>query len=181
MLNATDRVDAKVVEQLFPLVYDELKVIARQHRARTGRPSDGTTSIVHEAYLRLSQRKDVQWESRAQFFYLASLVMRHLLVDRARRASRDKRGGGVRHETLGDVASDAAPLTTDLLDLDTALDELGQLNARATQVAICRFFGGLGVEETAESLDISTATVKRDWRFARAWLFDRIQGTEEPA
>lgn len=164
------------MDQLLPLVYDELKLIAQQHRARMGPAnSPSTTSIVHEAYLRLSSRNNVNWESRAQFFYLASLVMRHLLVDNARRQSRLRHGGDVAHVSAEVVPLKSEGRNQELLSLDAAIEDLSKENRRLAKVVICRFYGGLNIEETAETLSISAATVKRDWRLAQALLFQSMQ------
>lgn len=176
LLHEAEGGSADVVDQLLPLVYDELKLIAQQHRARMGpSTSPSTTSIVHEAYLRLSSRENVNWESRAQFFYLASLVMRHLLVDNARRQSRMRHGGDIAH-----VSAEVVPLKTEgrnqeLLSLDAAIEDLSKENRRLAKVVICRFYGGLNIDETAETLRISSATVKRDWRLAQALLFQSLR------
>ncbi len=161
---------------LLPLVYDELKRLARSYMARER--DDHTlqpTALVHEAYLRLVDQRNVAWQNRAHFMAIAAQAMRRVLVDHARRSQARKRDGG-RKETL--VEGVLAPASSegrgtghlDILALDQALVRLAELDPRALRVVELRYFAGLDVEETAEALGLSTATVKRDWRDARAWL-----------
>lgn len=163
-------------DELVPVVYDELRILARSQLRRL-RPGDtlNTTALVHEAYLKLSEA-DPRWESRRHFFATAAKVMRHLLVDAARRSQADKRGGGAVHLELreGDAAMSGEADT--LLAIDQALDELADHLPRLARVVECRFFGGLTEEETAETLGVSDRTVRRDWVRARAWLHDRLAG-----
>jgi RNA polymerase sigma factor (TIGR02999 family) len=128
------------------------------------------TALVHEAYLRLAAGHALEWRDRDQFFAIAAHVMRQVLVDHARRRRAAKREGV--HVTLGEADAAMAPL--DVLDLEDALKELGRLDSRQARVVELRFFGGLGVEETAEALGLSPRTVKREWRTARAWLQHRL-------
>jgi RNA polymerase sigma factor (TIGR02999 family) len=158
-------------DRLFPILYDELRRLAarymrRERRAHTLQPS----GLVHEAYLRLAGAPDCDWHSRAHFFAIAARVMRQVLVDHARKRGAAKREGQL--VTLQDV--DAPALPVELLDLDDALRELAALDPRQARVVELRFFGGLDVEETAEVLDLSARTVKREWRTARAWLQRRL-------
>ncbi|HUP25185.1 MAG TPA: ECF-type sigma factor [Thermoanaerobaculia bacterium] len=172
--------DARALDQVLPLVYDELRRLARRHRAgwrpnASVRPP-GTVSLVHEAYLRLVDQTQVEWQSRAQFFYLASRAMRSILVDSARHQLRQKRGGGLRQVELEEALLVSEGRAEELVALDEALDKLASRDERLGRVVECRFFGGLSVEETAESLGISPATVKRCWSVARTWLFQELAG-----
>ncbi len=157
------------------LVYHELRHLAHRQRFRFRHDADpGTTSLIHEAFTGLVGRHDLHFDNRTQFFLIASGAMRRLLVDAARRRSRQKRGGLVSHV---DVA--LAPLVTEqrseeLLALDEALADLAREDERLAQIVECRFFGGLSVEETSEALRISPATIKRGWSVARIWLHERL-------
>jgi RNA polymerase sigma factor (TIGR02999 family) len=157
-------------------VYEDLRRLARR-RLRAERPdhSLAPTALVHEAYLRLVDLRRVQWQNRAQFFAIAARVMRQILVDHARALGAAKRGGGVWRVPLADDLLTAAPPDVDLLDLNAALDRLEAIDSRLGDLVVLRFFGGLTVEEAAESLDLSPATVKRDWTRARAWLFRELR------
>lgn len=160
-----------LVARLMPVVYDELRDVARAQRRRYDVDAFQTTALVHEAYLRMAGRTLVP--ERAYVFAAAAQAMRNVLVDHARRRTAAKRGGGVAHASLTGLG-DGAPALDDLagrvLDVDGALTRLAALDERAARVVECRYFGGLSVEETAHALDISEATAKRDWRRARAWL-----------
>lgn len=166
------------VEKLFPLVYDELRQIARarlrSHRA--GATLD-TSALVHEVYVRLVDATRVSWKDRSHFFALAARAMRFTLVDYARRRSAEKRGGDAVHLTLDERIDGEAVETraAEVLALDEALSRLAEADARAAQVVESRFFGGLTVEETAEALDLSPRTVKREWQKARLWLTREMQ------
>lgn len=162
---------ATSTDALFPVLYEELRVLARRQLA--GEASGHTlrtTALVHEAWIRLADGNGVGPRGRAYFFGAAARAMRQVLVDHARRRQSLKRGGGERALTLEEdgVAVDAA--AGELIDLDRALEELAARNPRHAQVVECRFFGGLDVEETAAVLGVSERTVKADWAFARAWL-----------
>lgn len=164
------------VEALLPLVYDELKAIAAQklrgeRRDHTLQP----TALVHEAFLRMVDQTRVQWQGRAHFCAVAASMMRRILVDHARAKAAEKRGAGRRElpllETIG-LAKERNPV--DIVALDDLLAELARLNERHARVVELRFFGGLNVEETAHTLGVSPATVKNDWRAARAWLLAQL-------
>ena len=159
------------LDQLMPLVYSELRRIASSYM-RKERPDHvlQTTALVHEAYLSLVGQKNVQWETRAQFFALAAQVMRHILVDHARRAQRAKRGHGAAAIPLNDVAVLSQERAEEVLAVNAALNGLTTLDARKSRVFELRYFGGMSVDEAAEALKISPATVARDWRMAKAWL-----------
>lgn len=158
-------------DRLFELVYDELRRLARQ--VRRGRASEtlNTTVLVHEAYLKLAPSEGLPASDRIHFRRLMGRAMRQVLADAARRRTAAKRGGREVAVTLDPaVAGDLVPRAVEFLDLDRALEELRRIDERRADVVECRFFAGLDVEETAEALGISPATVKRDWRVTRAWL-----------
>lgn len=155
-----------------PLVYSELKVLARANRYRwNGVESLGTTSLVHEAYLKLADQTPASFANRRQFYALASKAMRSILIDNARWHSRQKRGGGRKAMPLEDSILVSAERSEDLLALDEALSQLEDREPRLARIVECRCFGGLTVDETAEALDVSSATVKRGWSLARTWLY----------
>ncbi len=177
LLQAVQDGDRAALDAILPLVYDELRVLARRHRVRWhGNPSLNTTGLVHEAYLKLVAQKRLPAESRTHFFVVASRAMRHILCNRARDRRRLKRGGGATHVELAAgqdfaAAIDMSDADTEVLaELDESLHDLEQVAERQARVVECRFFGGMSVEETAAALGISPRTVKRDWTFARAWL-----------
>jgi RNA polymerase sigma factor (TIGR02999 family) len=161
----------EVLDQLMPVVYQELKSVA-QAQLRRERPGHtlNTTALVHEAYLKLVNVEKVQWRDRAHFFAMAARMMRRILIDYARTRNRDKRGGGAVAVTLDESLELSGEQADDLVELDEALTRLESISQRQARVVEYRCFAGLSVEETAEVLDTSPATVKRDWAFARAWL-----------
>lgn len=163
--------DSRVVDQLFPLVYDELRRIAAA-RMKAERPDHTlqATALVNEAYIRMVDQTRVHWRSRGQFFAVAARCMRRILVDYARARGSEKRGGGQRRVSLSDVELGESSRLDDLMDLDQALERLAELDARQARVVELRFFGGVSMGEIARTLDVSPATVDRDWRTARAWL-----------
>ena len=159
------------LDDVFPVVYEELKRVAHRHlRGERGGHTLGTTALVHEAYLELSKLDHVRWPGRAYMLAAASRAMRRILIDYAVARRAQKRGGGVEAELLDDAVAMAISRGDELLALDEALDRLAGVNERYGRVVECRFFGGMSVEETAEALGTSPATVKRDWTMARAWL-----------
>lgn len=162
--------------QLIALVYRDLREMAR--RSLAGERPDHTlqpTALVHEAYERLIDQGRVEWRDRAHFFAIAARVMRRILVDRARRRAALRRGGGARPASIDDVTLRATPgMDVKLLDLEDALVELARLDVDLARIVELRFYGGLSVEETAEALERSRATVLRDWSMARAWLHRRL-------
>ena len=163
--------DETVERQLFPLVYDELRRLARSHLRRER--ADHTlqpTALVNEAYLRLVGQTRVDWQNRAHFFGIASHMMRRILVDHARAHKAARRGGGARNITLDDEAVPGGSRDVDLIALDDALETLAELDPKGLRVVELRYFGGLTIEETAEVIGASESTVKREWRAARAWL-----------
>lgn len=167
-----------VVDRLLPLVYDELRGMAHGYlrRERQGHTLN-TTALVHEAYLKLVDQTKIPGQSRAYFFGAAARAMRQILVDHARHRTRLKRGGGAQAVTLEEHHLAADAFAAHLLDLNEVLGQLADLEPRAARVVEYRFFGGLSVEETAEALDVSTRTVKRDWILAKAWLYRALHGT----
>lgn len=175
LLQAWSNGDAGAFDRLTPIVYDELRgraaaALRRERRGHTLEP----TALVHEAYLRLVDQRRIVWQNRAQFFGVAAEMMRRILVDRARARRSAKRGGGWSRVTLDPAMAVSHPLDVDVLDLDAALSRLATFDARKSRVSELRFFGGLTLEETAEVIGVSPATVERDWQVARAWLFDAL-------
>jgi RNA polymerase sigma-70 factor, ECF subfamily len=176
LLRAWSEGDRTALEKLTPIVYDELRRLARRYmRAERAGHSLQTTALVNEAYVRLVDYKRMQWQDRAHFFAVSSQLMRRILVEHARRHNL-KRGGGVIHISLDEALVPGGNPDTDLVALDIAMNALARLDARKVQVVELRFFGGLNVDETAEVLKISAITVKRDWRAARAWLYRELTG-----
>ncbi len=171
LLHAWTDGDRAVFDRLMPLVYDELRRLARRHlrRERPGHTLT-TTALVHEAYLNLIDQNRVQWQNRAHFFGIAAQCMRRILLMHARKRSTAKRGGGQARLPLDDVVVISNERAEALLALDEALTRLEAVDARLAQIVEYRYFGGLTIEETAAVLGISKATVKRDFRTARAWL-----------
>jgi RNA polymerase sigma factor (TIGR02999 family) len=163
--------DAQALERLTPLVYEELRQQATRYlrRERPGHTLQ-TTALIHEAYLRLVDAKDVQWEGRAHFFAIAANLMRRILVDHARRRGADKRGGSQIRLTLDETVAISDGSDVDLLAIDEALERLAAIDPQQARVVELRFFSGLTVDETAAALAVSPKTVKRDWSVARAWL-----------
>jgi RNA polymerase sigma factor (TIGR02999 family) len=177
LLQAHAAGDTSALDRLLPHVYDQLRRIAR-HRLRRERAGHtlAATDLVHEAFLELTPLDRIDWRSRAHFCAVASRAMRNVLVDYAVRRGAAKRGAGAQVLPIGDhdVASEQ-PLD-DLIALSEALDRLERLDARQARVVECRYFGGLTLDETAEALSTSPATVSRDWTFARAWLHNELAG-----
>jgi len=175
MIAAWQAGDSEALRRLIPVVYQELRRIARARlRAEPSGHVLQTTALVHEAYLRLVHVDRMTLRSRTHLLSLSARLMRQVLVDMARRRQAHKRGGDVTLVGLDDLAVAIERPVVDLLALDLALDELASLEPRVCQVVECRFFAGLSLAETAEALAVSTATVERDWTVARAWLFDRL-------
>ena len=182
LLEAWNRGDAAARDRLLPLVYEELRRRARAYlrRERAGHTLQ-PTALVHEAYLRLTRQQRVVWQNRAQFYGLAAQMMRRILVDHARARNMAKRSGRWARVSFVDVVAPRQPLDLDVLDLHAALDELASFDDRKSRVAELRFFGGLSLEETGHVLDLSIATVEREWQAARAWLFSRLKGLRRDA
>jgi RNA polymerase sigma factor (TIGR02999 family) len=166
-----------VFQELLPLVYDELRQMARRHLAGERRQRTlNTTGLVHEAYLKLVDSARVPVKNRAYFFAAAARAMRQILVDAARRRGRIKRGNGEVPLNLDDFQIGVDDFAAELRNLDEALEKLTLLFPRQARVVECRFFAGLSVEETAEALEMAPRTVKRDWSLARAWLYRELRG-----
>lgn len=167
---------AKLAE-ILPLVYDELREIARRHMAKERDAHTlQTTALVNEAYVRMCDARNLDGADRNQFFATAANVMRRVLIDHARGKARDKRGGGLERVTLSGVDVADAENTFDLIALNDALDRFAKLSERGAKVVELRFFGGMTVEETAEVLGVGARTVNEDWAFARAWLRREMGG-----
>lgn len=169
--------DRQALEQLLPLVYVELRRMARRHlrRERQGHTL-APTALVHEVYLRLVDQREASWQNRAQFFGVAARLMRRILVDHARAGRAEKRGGTATVLSLDQIGEVAEPsATADILAINEALDRLAARDADQAHIVELRFFAGLTVEEVAHVLNRSERTVKREWRMARAWLFRELR------
>jgi len=180
LLRAWSDGDRAALDNLTPIVYGELRRLARRYMKgeRSGH-SLQTTALVNEAYMRLVDYKNMQWQNRAHFFAVSAQLMRRILVDHARRHNL-KRGGDMLHVSLDEAAMVGSGKDADLVALDDAMTALAQLDPRKVQVVEMRFFGGLSVEETADVLKISAVTVMRDWRTAKAWLYRELnRGTSD--
>jgi RNA polymerase sigma factor (TIGR02999 family) len=168
--------DQNALERLTPLVYGELRRLARRHLSRER--SDHTlqsTALVHEAYLRLVDQRSVQWQNRAHFFGVAAQLIRRILIDHARARQAGKRGAGACLLSLDEaIDSPAGNRALDVVALDDALEQLAKIDPRQSRIVELRFFAGLTVQETAEVLNISTPTVNREWNAAKAWLFREL-------
>jgi RNA polymerase sigma factor (TIGR02999 family) len=176
ILRAWSEGDRQALDRLTPIIYDELRRLARRY-VRQERPGHSlqATALVNEAYMRLVDYKRMQWQDRAHFFAVSAQLMRRILVDHARRHNL-KRGAAVTHVSLDDAASMPGEAPSDLLALDDAMTALAQLDPRKARVVEMRFFGGLSVEETAAVLSVSEVTVMRDWSSAKAWLYRELTG-----
>jgi RNA polymerase sigma factor (TIGR02999 family) len=176
ILTALEQGETRAAEELLPLVYDELRRLAAWHLANE-RPGQTlqATALVHEAYLRLVGKEDPRWQGQRHFFGAAAEAMRRILVEKARRKNRLKRGGHLERVDLEDVDLPSPMPDDDLLALDEALDRLATLDSRAAELVKLRFFVGLSQEQAAKHLGVSISTVERTWAFARAWLFREIQ------
>jgi RNA polymerase sigma factor (TIGR02999 family) len=174
--------DRQALDQIYPLVYDELRLAARRALARErDRMTLQATELVHEAFFKLVGADGVQWQGRAHFIAIASRAIRQILVDHARRVRAEKRGGGAEHVTLGDADAALTVPAEEMLALDDALAKLGDMEPRLRTVVEYRFFGGLSEREIAEVLGVSERTVQRDWIKARAWLHKEVYPVSEPA
>jgi RNA polymerase sigma factor (TIGR02999 family) len=173
--------DQAALEKLMPLVYDELRRLARYYLSRE-RPGHTlqATALVNEAYLRLINRQDSDWQNRTHFFAAAARIMRHLLIDHARAHRYAKRGGGATCISLDEVAVVTPAPSLDLLALDEALNRLAKIDERKVVIVELRYFSGLSVEETAEAMSLSEITIKREWLKAKAWLYRELRQEEDP-
>jgi RNA polymerase sigma-70 factor (ECF subfamily) len=172
--------DKEALDALLPLVYEELRQQASRYlrRERVGHTLQ-TTALIHEAYLKLVDQKNVHWQNRAHFFGIAAQLMRRILVDHARSKKRAKRGGSDIRVSFNEANAFAPGQDLDIVALDEALARLAEVDEQQSRIVELRFFSGLTVEETAEVLSISPATVKRDWSMAKAWLHREISGAVE--
>jgi len=171
--------DKKALEALMPMVYGELHRLAKRYLRRER--SDHTlqsTALVHEAYLRMVDQKGMQWQNRAHFFAVAAQMIRRILVDHARTHNAEKRGGGALKLELDEAIGVPQRRDLNLVALDDAMNTLAEMDPQQGRIVELRFFGGLSIEETAEVLGISPATVKRDWAVAKAWLYRDLSGRE---
>jgi RNA polymerase sigma-70 factor (ECF subfamily) len=168
--------DQNALDRLLPLVYGELRAIARRYLSRESAGHTlQSTALVHEAYIKLLGQKGIRWQNRAHFFGIAAQMMRRILVDHARHQHRDKRGGHAPQLSLDAAMGTAEPeAAVDLLALDDALSALATIDPRGARIVELRFFSGLTIEETAEVLDLSAGTIKREWSTARAWLYKEM-------
>ncbi len=166
------------LDELYPLVYEELHRLARRYmsRERKGHTLQ-TTALINEAYVRLVDQKNVRWANRSHFFAISAQIMRRILIDHARRHGYAKRGGGAQQVSLDEVAMVAGELSSELIRLDEALKTLAKMDPRRCNVVELRYFGGLSNEEIAGVLKVSENTVTRDWNLARAWLHQQLTGS----
>ncbi|PHS01371.1 MAG: RNA polymerase subunit sigma-70 [Blastopirellula sp.] len=181
LLSALSEGDTSAAERLLPLVYDELKRIAarQMNQERVGHTLQAT-ALVHEAFIKLIDQTRVQWQGKAHFCAVASNIMRRILVDYARQKNAAKRGSGAQKISIDEnLTPDMKQDGVDLVELDEALTQLAELNERHAKIVEMRFFGGMTVEETATALEVSTSTVKNDWRTAKAWLMIQLQDADD--
>jgi RNA polymerase sigma factor (TIGR02999 family) len=177
LLGAAQRGNAEAMDEVFVSVYPKLRAMARsRRRGWRGNFTMNTTALIHEAYVKVAGQGGGGYENRGHFFAVAAKAMRQVLINYAEKQSAKKRGGGAAQVTLYEKDAIHEEALDEILALEAALKKLEQLSERQAQVVECLFFAGLGVEETAEALGISPATVKRDWSAARAWLYREIQG-----
>lgn len=178
LLDAARQGDEGALDEVFTIVYDELHRMAHSQRRRwDGDYTLDTTALVHEAYLKLVDQTGAQWNNRGHFMAVAAKAMRHILVNYAERRRAAKRGGNMQRVSLDDSNPVSEEVAEEVLALHEALERLGEVNERQAKVVEARFFAGLPIEDTAEALDISPATVKRDWSLASAWLHREINTT----
>lgn len=171
--------DKAALDKLMPLIHEELRRLAHHYMSRERRGHTlQTTALINEAYLRLVNRKNVHWQNRAHFFAIAAQCMRSILVDHARGLAYAKRGGGGTKIPLDDAMTVSREKAAEVVALDEALLTLSELDPKQSRVVELRFFGGLTIEETAEVLDLSPATIKREWMSAKAWLFNQLNRNE---
>jgi len=170
--------DEIAFKQLMPMVYDELRRMARRHlRREPAGHTIQTTELIHEAYLKFAGREEQNWQNRAHFFGVAAKVMRHILVDHARTKHRSKRGGLAERITLHESVTTSANRSEEIVALDDALNQLAALDQRKAQVVEMKFFGGLSVEEMAEVLKVAPITIMREWQKAKAWLYLQLNNS----
>jgi len=183
LLVAWSNGERSALDQLTPLVYKELRQLAKRalKHERAGHTLQ-TSDLVHEAYLKLFNEREMSWQNRAHFFAVAAQMMRMILVDYARKRNYAKRGGGALQVSFAEALAVSDERAADLIALDDALNALARFDERKSQIAELRYFGGLSVEETAEALGVAPVTVMRDWRLAKAWLYRELsQGDDDDA
>ena len=169
------------LDELYPLVYDELHRLARRYMSRERKDHTlQTTALINEAYVRMVDQKNVNWANRSHFFAISAQIMRRILIDHARRHAYAKRGGGAQQVSLEEVAAIAPEQGRELMRLDEALKSLAERDPRRSQVVELRYFGGLNNEEIAGVLHVSENTVTRDWNMARAWLYQQLTENATP-
>ncbi len=182
LLIAWSNGQADALESLIPVVYEELRRLARRHMNREpSSPTLQTTELIHEAYLKLIDQHRVHWQNRAHFFAISVQLMRRILVDLARARQAERRGGGIQVVPLDEASMAPRGSAREIVAVDEALTALARLDERRSRIVELRFFGGLSVEETAEVLKISPATVMREWKRAQAWLYSEIAGKHPSA
>lgn len=171
----------QALEELLPLIYNELRHLAHNflYRERPGHTLQ-TTALVHEAYLKLIDQRDARWQNRAHFFAVAAQAMRRILIDSARKHAAAKRGGGGEKVSLDEAANISLEPDLGLLALDEALNELAEIDPQQSRIVELRYFGGLTIEETAQVMNVSPATIKREWAMARAWLHQAMTESVAP-
>jgi RNA polymerase sigma factor (TIGR02999 family) len=177
LLHEWQQGDKEALARLTPLVYDELRRIAHAYvrRERQGHTLE-TNALINEAYLRVINQRKADWQSRAHFFAVMAEVMRHILIDYARKRHFAKRGGAAQQVSLSEASAMTEVRAAELVALDEALGKLAELDLRKSRVVELRYFGGLSLEETADVLGVSLMTVRRDWRAAKAWLYKAVMG-----
>ena len=167
--------DQSALDELYPLVYDELHKLARRYMSRERKDHTlQTTALINEAYVRLVDQRNVHWTNRSHFFAISAQIMRRILIDHARRHAYAKRGGGARQVSLEEAATVTSNPGSELIRLDEALNSLAERDPRRSRVVELRYFGGLNNEEIAGVLHVSENTVTRDWNMARAWLYQQL-------
>jgi RNA polymerase sigma factor (TIGR02999 family) len=176
ILRAAQDGDPQAADRLLPLVYDELRQLARSRMAKQSPQTLQPTALVHEAYLRLLGKADLAWEGRRHFFFAAARAMHDILVEQARAKAGPKRGGGRRRVELADVAADTGPDPGDVLAVSEALTDLEKEDPLKAQIVQLRYYAGMSAAEAARVLGLSERTLHRHWRFARAWLESRLEG-----
>jgi RNA polymerase sigma factor (TIGR02999 family) len=180
LLDAWSSGNQSALDELYPLVYDELHRLASRYmsRERKGHTLQ-TTALINEAYVRLVDQRNIHWANRSHFFAISAQIMRRILIDHARRHAYAKRGGGQHPVTLDETATLQVERAAEMIRLDDALQSLAEIDPRRSRVVELRYFGGLSNEEIAETLKISPNTVTRDWNMARAWLYQELAGSEK--
>jgi len=178
LLDAWSSGNQSALDQLYPLVYDELHRLARRYMSREKKDHTlQTTALINEAYVRLVDQRNVHWANRSHFFAISAQIMRRILIDHARSQAYAKRGGGQQQVSLDETATLQVTRADDLLKLDDALNSLAEIDQRRSRVVELRYFGGLSNQEIAQALGISPNTVTRDWNMARAWLYQQLTGS----